>query len=409
MSPYEQLLNAARALWTFPIRTLLTALGIAVATAATTTTSCLGTSVRTLLDQRLDAIGPTMLVIRPGTQTANGHAANSLLTLNDLNALNNDPALKNLTYGYAAAQFALESIQDSKSKRIIITTINGLVGDAIKIRRWPLAAGRSLTLVDSRNSPFSAVIGHTVLKHLYGDIRAQQVIGRKLKVGSVFFTIVGVLLPRGKDPLGRDHDDQVFTPLTGLQVHTQRSGGMDIIIGDAQTIPLTPAATERTQQVLRQSRQLQRGTPDDMDVTSVAEMGAVGTTLTETLNVLTTILATIALIVGGIGTAATLTATAASRIRETGIRLAVGATSLDVTMQLLLEGMVITMTGGFLGIMVGLGLTSLVTTLLSWPMVFPPTLLGVTVFALIGSGILAAIYPALSASQLKIIDAIRAD
>jgi putative ABC transport system permease protein len=407
VSPQDIIRTAIKALSANLCRALLTALGVAVGTAATTVVAVLGHGARDLLDGHLESVGKNMIVIRPGAQTAEGYSARTPLIPDDVRRLRDDSMLRQFTTGTAEAQATLGLVTAGSLQAT--TTVDGVHYDAFRIRRWTLEAGRFLTRHDETAAASVCVLGHTVREKLFPRLPANSILGRSVSVGPLRLKVVGVLKARGKDPLGRDHDDELFIPLSLSRTRITQSSSLTVIITVAKDGDAITAAAQRVRKLLRDRRQLRPGEPLDVDVTTVQEMASVGVTTLLTMNVLTIVLSAVALGVGGIGVAATMLATVGERTREIGLRCGLGALPHDIRTTVIAEALFLTGGGGTVGLTAGIVLGSGITQALGWPFTLCHIYMSCSIVALLIVGLLAGAYPALRASRLDPIKALRTD
>jgi putative ABC transport system permease protein len=394
---------ARSALAAHPGRTFLAGLGIAIGVAAVTLLAILGTGASQRLADQLENIGKNLILIRPGTQTSDGFTPTASLTDADLDALRSDGPLQGLVRGFAASRACLGTAQYRRDT--VTTTIDGVSPNAFWLRRWHLAAGRSFE--DRESGQALCVLGETVRTHLWPSEKPRDALGRQLLINGTSFTVLGVLQPRGRDPLGRDHDDSIFIP---LETARTRLGVAALTLAIADARPQTlEAASARIRTVLRSSHHLRPGVVDDVAVSNVREMAALGVALLDTLGLLTVWVALMAMGVGGVGVANVLLASVSSRTHEIGVRLAVGARPGHILGQFLMEALLLTMAGGFVGLALGLGVARGLADWLGWPFVVP---LAYPLWALglmVGVGLAAGVCPALAAARLDPIGALRHD
>lgn len=403
----EIIRHAIDALAANPVRTVLTGLGMAIGAATTTVVVIMGHGARDLLDERLEMAGKNLIVIRPGAFSADGFIPQARLTREDAQRLRKDATLAQLTTGIAEAQATLQTVRVRNKETY--TTIDGVHHDAFSIRGWKLDAGRFLTRHDDISCAPVCVLGHTVREALFPSRSADNIVGQKIMLSSITLTVVGVLQPRGKDPLGRDHDDEVFVPLNFCQTRLTHSTDLTIMIAMARTTDDLEEARSRIRTLLREQHRVKNDQPDDCDITSVQDMAAVGLFTMSTMNLLTLLLAGSALVIGAIGVMATLLVTAGAQTREIGLRTCVGALPQDIRNQLIVESTLVTVIGGVIGIGAGLCIASVLTSFLDWPfsvsLAYP--IVGIAILLVVG--ISSGMYPAIRAARIEPITALHAE
>jgi putative ABC transport system permease protein len=218
--------------------------------------------------------------------------------------------------------------------------------------------------------------------------------------------IVGVLAPKGDDPIGTDQDDEVFVPLTTLQRKVTGEEKVALMLAAVKSEALTPRALEDIDQVLRRTHKVKSGSPD-YDLRSVQEMAELGYTVTTTVQMLVAVIASLSLLVGGIGIMNIMLVSVTERTREIGLRMAVGARAADVLAQFLIEAVILAMAGGLLGITLGVAVAAVLASLAGWPMVVSPFAVVLACGVSGAVGIFFGFYPAWKASRLDPIEALR--
>jgi putative ABC transport system permease protein len=388
-------------------RSALTSLGIVIGISAVIAMVAAGSGAKEKLDERLESVGKNMILIRPGGKTTTGiMVQGAQLTSDDAAALRADPQLQRLLIGVAESQ-ALAQAQVTTSAGPSITTVSGIWPDMFLIRNWKVQAGRLFGNNENKSASTICVIGETIAKKLFPGRRPVDMLGQRLRLFGQSLTIIGVLAPKGRTPIGQDQDDQVFLPIATLQQRLGQEPRLALITATAKTHDDINPAKERIVKVLRDRHHLRPGVPDDFDAASVEEMAAIGVLLTNTLNILVIVIASISLIVGGIGIMNIMLVSVTERTREIGIRMAVGATPKDVRDQFLIESVVLSLGGGLIGVILGLAFAIAITHYLSWPLRLSPVYPAVAFGVAAGVGVFFGYYPAVKASRLDPIDALR--
>jgi putative ABC transport system permease protein len=278
--------------------------------------------------------------------------------------------------------------------------------DFLRVGGWQIAEGRAFDEVYIKKSAPVCLIGQTVRRKLFpqGDP-----IGQWVRVNQVRLRVIGVLASRGATPLGMDQDDQLFLPLPLMQHKLAGNDHLAMILA----IPHSPEdggrAKEEITRVLRRHRHLRPGTGNPFDVSSVGELARFAVVLTDTMRLLIVVIASIALVVGGIGIMNMMLASVTERTREIGIRMAVGATPSAVLLQFLLEAVVLAVAGGIVGVTLGVGVALGLARLASWPVVLSPLIVAIALLVTAAVGVFFGFYPALRASRLDPIQALSHD
>ncbi len=282
--------------------------------------------------------------------------------------------------------------------------IVGVEPDLRQVRNWSVTHGRFVNDDDVKKAANVCLIGETVRQKLFPD-KANPV-GEWLRVPPLRLQVVGVLGEKGRSPTGADQDNQIFIPLTSMRtlVGEQR---IDVILASTHNETELDAAKAAIVHALRQQHRLKPDAPNDFDVSSVREMAELAEVLTKTLQILVGIIASISLIVGGIGIMNIMLVSVTERTREIGIRMAVGATGQDVLVQFLIEAVVLALGGGVLGVSLGIGGAWALAEVAGWPLVISPGMVLLAFAVAAGVGIFFGYYPAYKASRLDPIEALR--
>jgi len=406
MGFFAALRVAVSALFVNKGRSALTSLGIVIGISAVIAMVAAGNGAKEKLDERLESVGKSIILIRPGGRTSTGLMVQSTpLTREDAEAIRKDPQLKRQLIGAAESQTMQGQVTSGAGT--FVTTISGIWPDMFLIRKWQVTVGRMFTKSDNRGAHAVCDLGETVAKKLFPGRRPVDMIGQRVKVFGQSLEVIGVLAPKGRTPIGSDQDDQIFIPINTLQSRLGQEPRISLITATAKTTDEINPAKERIIQILRERHNLRPGVPDDFDVTSVEEMAAIGVLLTNTLNILVIVIASISLVVGGIGIMNIMLVSVTERTREIGIRMAVGATPSDVRNQFLIESVVLSLGGGLIGVLLGLGFAIVITHYLSWPLRLAPIYPAVAFGVAAAVGVFFGYYPAVKASRLDPIEALR--
>ncbi|MFO0812037.1 MAG: ABC transporter permease [Gemmatales bacterium] len=406
MGFYSALRVALAALFVNKGRSVLTSLGIVIGIAAVIAMVAAGNGAKEKLDDRLESVGKNIVLVRPGGRTSTGITVVSTpITSEDAAAIRSDDIVKKMVTGVAESQATQDQVTTATGS--FLTTISGIWPDMFLVRKWQVSAGRLFSHSDNRSASAVGVIGETLAKKLFPGRRPVDMVGQRLKMFGQSVEIVGVLIPKGKNPIGQDQDDQIFVPINTIQQRLGREPRVSVITCTARSNEDIQPVQERITKILRERRHLRANMPNDFDVTSVEEMAAIGLLLTNTLNVLVVVIASISLVVGGIGIMNIMLVSVTERTREIGIRMAVGATPNDVRNQFLIESVVLSLGGGLIGVLLGLSFAFVITNLLDWPLRLSPVYPAVAFGVAAGVGVFFGYYPAVKASQLDPIEALR--
>ncbi|MBI2807024.1 MAG: ABC transporter permease [Planctomycetes bacterium] len=382
-------------------RSALTSLGIIIGTGAVISMVSAAGGARTKLDERLDNVGKTLIIIRAGARTQNG-------TLADIKPLTNEDAtllrrkLRARTSGLAEVQATMRPV--ATRTRNCVTMVVGTSPDMQKVRGWVLQYGRFLTAEDLKKQAAVCVIAPTVRERLFPDM--PNPVGQVIRVERLSLRIIGVVEGKGRSPIGGDQDDQIFIPLNTLQRKLVGVESLSMLLTSVESVEQLEATKEDITRILRQKRRVKEGL-EDFDVSSVQEMAEIAVVMTRTMQFLIGIIASISLVVGGIGIMNIMLVSVTERTREIGIRMAIGATPADVLTQFLIEAVLLSLLGGLIGISLGVGAAVALAWAANWPIFVDYSMVGLSFLVSGGVGVFFGYYPALKASRLDPIEALR--
>ena len=395
---------AMRALARNKMRSALTMLGIIIGVGAVIAMVSVGQGAQSQAQQQIQAMGSNLLFVGAGNVTRGGtrmgSGATKTLIDEDLQAiLREAPSVKEAAPGSQATSQIVYG-NDNWA-----TQVNGTEPQYFDIRSWPFAEGSSFTTDDVNMAANVAVIGETVRKNLFG---ATDAIGETIRIANLPFRVVGVLTPRGSSAaMGQDQDDIVLVPITTLQKKITGQNWLRWIMVSAVSKEASYTAQQQITEVLRDRHRIRKGQDDDFMVRNLADMADLADQNAHLFTVLLASIASISLIVGGIGIMNIMLVSVTERTREIGIRMAIGATETDVQQQFLIEAVVLSVVGGAIGIAFGLIASYIITQTLGWAvLVSPASIIAAVIFSM-GVGIFFGFYPARKAARLDPIEALR--
>src|ERR687890_761627 len=395
---------AFRALARNKTRAALTMLGIIIGVSAVIVMVSIGQGAQATVQAQIESMGTNLLFVSAGAQNVGGvrggaDAGSSQLTVEDLEAIKSEVPSVSMVSPVVNSRSQLVSGNQNWS-----TQIQGVSEQFPEIRKWSVQGGAFFTDSDVRSAARVVVIGQTIADNLFPG---QDPVGQTLRVSNMPFRVVGVMARKGQDPQGRDQDDAAFAPYTSVQKKLLGNTRVQVAYVSAVSQDATYTAQAQITDLLRQRHRLAAGAPDDF---TVRNMSDVAEAANETNGVMTMLLGSIAgvsLLVGGIGIMNIMLVSVTERTREIGIRMAIGARSSAVRTQFLIESIVLSLTGGFAGIVLGVVASVGVPLLLGWPtLVSTASVVGSVVFSA-GVGVFFGYYPARKAAALDPIDALR--
>jgi putative ABC transport system permease protein len=395
---------AMRALARNKMRSGLTMLGIIIGVGAVIAMVGIGQGAQQQVQQQIAAMGSNILFVSSGTVNRGGMrmgwGATKTLVYDDMRAmLREAPAVQMAAPGsQTTAQVVFGN--DNWS-----TNINGTEPQYLDIRNWPLAEGANFTQNDVDMAANVAIVGESVRKNLFG---ATDPVGQTIRIKSLPFKVVGVLTPKGQSAaMGQDQDDTIIIPITTLQKKMTGDTWLRWIMVSAASKEASYAAQQQIEGLLRDRHRIRPGTDDDFFVRNLADIADLQDQASQVFTLLLAAIASVSLLVGGIGIMNIMLVSVTERTREIGIRMAIGATETDVQRQFLIEAVVLSLIGGGIGILFGLSSGFLISALLHWPVLISPLSIIVAAIFSAAVGIFFGFYPARKAARLDPIEALR--
>lgn len=396
------LLLAIRGLKRNKLRTGLTALGIIIGIASVTTMVALGKGAKTSINDQLTDLGSNTLLIKAGAQTRSGVRYDEpTTTLTDEDAyslLREVPQIEYVSPGIKKAEQVIYKNQNWN------TAIIGTSPEFVLINRWSIKNGNYFTHDQVRNLATVSVLGYTVAKELFGE---QNPVGEVLRIGNIPFTVIGVLYPMGQTAGGRDQDDIVVVPYTTLQKRFLGVPYLENILVSIKDPGDIANTQEHITRILRERHRLRPGEPDDFNIKSRLSIIERAKNVSKIMTILLGSIASISLLVGGIGIMNTMLVSLGERTREIGIMRSVGATESNMLWQFLIESLLLTLIGGVIGLILGI-LSSIVFSFITgWASYISFNLMVIAFGFSAAVGVFFGLYPARKASKLNPMEALR--
>jgi putative ABC transport system permease protein len=388
------------------LRSFLTALGIIIGVAAVVLVVALGAGARVKVAQEIASVGSNLLLILPGATTAGGLRMGlgtaPTLTVGDAQAIAREvPAAK-----YVAPVWG-EVAQVIYEARNWSTIVNGTTPEYQEVRQIDMVSGRFFTAQEGSRAAKVAVLGPTVQYNLFGS---RDPVGATIRIRNQPFVVIGLMAPKGRSTGGRDQDDVVLVPLETAQRRlfgTALPGVVKFILVSAIGPDTLKQAEEEIDQLLAQRHKARRFLEKDYSVRNLTELMSAQEASVKTISWLLWAIASVSLVVGGIGIMNIMLVSVKERTREIGLRMAVGARSRDILLQFLTEAVVLSVAGGLIGILMGVVAAEIIARLLDWPVV-TSYLVGLVALAISGAvGVFFGYFPAHQAARLNPIDTLR--
>jgi putative ABC transport system permease protein len=399
---------ALQALQVNRLRSVLTMLGIIIGVGAVIAMVAVGSGATALIQEQIASIGSNVIIVLPGSITSGGLRLGSgnavTLTEDDAKAISTEcPAVA------AAAPTVRGGGQVVYGDNNWATAIEGTTPEYLSIRDFTIQEGRAFTWQDVNGATKVAVLGQTVVNNLF---MGADPVDKVIRVKNVPFTVIGVLTPKGQSPSGQDQDDIIFLPITTakkrvLGGHAAHADSVGAIIVQAAGPSQIGEAQEEMRVLLRQRHHLQPGQDDDFTIRNLEDVFAARESSARAMSMLLAAIASVSLIVGGIGIMNIMLVSVTERTKEIGLRKALGAKMRDILTQFLVEAVTLSVLGGIVGIALGISLSVLISRLAGWSTLVSPAAI-LLAFAFSGLvGVFFGYYPARKAARLDPIVALR--
>lgn len=400
------ILSALRILRRNPMRAGLTMLGIVIGIGAVVAMVSLGQGATASVQAEIASLGTNVLIIVPGATTVSGVRGGmgtvSTLTVDDARDI--EKKIGGVTTVLYATRSVLQAIHENKNWS---TVVLGTTPEFTDIRNWPISQGNFFTQSDEDSAAKVAVLGKTAIENLYEP--GEDVVGSEIRIRNMPLRVIGVLAPKGQSLTGQDQDDLIVLPFSTAErkvLGTQFLGAVGIILVATQTRYDVPAVVEDIKDLLRTRHRLYEADEDDFTIRTMEDIEKTIAGASRTMMLMLMSIASISLLVGGIGIMNILLVSVTERTREIGLRMAVGAKRRHILLQFLIEATIMTIIGGVLGVAAGIGGARLLTKMVGWPTIISSeAVLTAFVFS-VAVGIFFGLYPANKASKLNPIEAL---
>ena len=395
---------ALRALANNKLRGFLTMLGIIIGVASVITMLAIGQGSKKSIQAQISEMGSNMIMIQPGGDMFGG-VRQSAEDMETLKLADYESIVNDTRYVAAVSPSVNSSGQVVNGANNAPTTIYGISPDYMEIRRYEMEDGEMLTDQDIQTAAKVCVVGKTVVDNLFPG--GENPVGKVIRFQKLPFRIVGVLKSKGYNSMGMDQDDLILAPYTTIQKKVLAITHLQGINCSALKEEYTDQAIEEITEILRQNHRLKATDEDDFTIRSQQELSEMLTTTSDMMTMLLAAVAGISLLVGGIGIMNIMYVSVTERTREIGLRMSIGAKGIDILAQFLIESILISVTGGLIGVLLGVGAALLVNIVANFPIYIQPWSVILSFAVCTVTGVFFGWYPAKKAAQLDPIEAIR--
>lgn len=396
---------AMRAIAANKLRSFLTMLGIIIGVASVIAMMAIGQGSKKSIQANIAEMGSNMIMIRPGQDKGPGGAQQDASDMQTLKLKDYEALKEQAKYLSAISPSVNSSGQFINGNNNTPSTIYGISPDYMQIRQQKVKDGEMFTDEEVRSSAKVCVIGKTVADNLFTN--GEDPVGKVIRFNKIPFRVVGVLESKGYNSFGMDQDDVVLAPYTTVMKRILSVTYLQGINASAVTEDMTDLAIEDITSILRENHKLKASDDDNFTIRSQQEMAEMMNSTSDTMTVLLLVVACISLVVGGIGIMNIMYVSVTERTKEIGLRMSVGARGIDILNQFLIESVLLSVTGGLIGVIVGIGAAVGINVFAHWPIQIQPwsVLLSFAVCSV--TGIFFGWYPAKKAASLDPIEAIR--
>ena len=395
---------ALRALANNKLRAFLTMLGIIIGVASVIAMLAIGQGSKRSIQQQISEMGSNMIMIHPGAEMRGG-VRQDPSAMQTLKLENYEKLSEECTYLSGISPNVSSSGQLVAGSNNYPSSVSGVSIDYLNIRQLSVEQGEMFSENDIRTAAKVCVIGKTIVDNLFPD--GSDPIGKVIRCNQIPMRVVGVLKSKGYNSMGQDQDDVVLAPYTTVMKRLLAQTYLGGIFASALTEDMTEEAVEEITSILRREHKLKATDDDDFTIRTQQELGSMLNTTTDLMTTLLACIAGISLVVGGIGIMNIMYVSVTERTREIGLRMSVGARGVDILSQFLIEAILISITGGVIGVIIGCGASFMIKSIAHWPVFIQPWSVLLCFAVCTITGVFFGWYPAKKAADLDPIDAIR--
>ena len=395
---------ALRALANNKLRAFLTMLGIIIGVASVIAMLAIGQGSKKSIQQQISEMGSNMIMIHPGADMRGG-VRQDPSAMQTLKLENYDKLSEECTYLSGISPNVSSSGQLVAGANNYPSSVSGVSMDYLTIRQLTVEQGEMFTENDIRTAAKVCVIGKTIVDNLFPD--GSDPIGKVIRCNQIPFRVIGVLKSKGYNSMGMDQDDVVLAPYSTVMKRLLAQTYLSGIFASALTEEMTEEAVDEITTILRREHKLKETDADDFTIRTQQELSSMLNTTTDLMTTLLACIAGISLVVGGIGIMNIMYVSVTERTREIGLRMSVGARGVDILSQFLIEAILISITGGLIGVIIGCGASFMIKAIAHWPVFIQPWSVLLSFLVCTVTGVFFGWYPAKKAADLDPIDALR--
>lgn len=395
---------ALRALANNKLRAFLTMLGIIIGVASVIAMLAIGQGSKKSIQQQISEMGSNMIMIHPGAEMRGG-VRQDPSAMQTLKLENYEKLSEECTYLSGISPNVSSSGQLVAGANNYPSSVSGVSMDYLTIRQLTVEQGEMFTENDIRTAAKVCVIGKTIVDNLFPD--GSDPIGKVIRCNQIPFRVIGVLKSKGYNSMGMDQDDVVLAPYSTVMKRLLAQTYLSGIFASALTEDMTDEAVDEITTILRREHKLKETDDDDFTIRTQQELSSMLNTTTDLMTTLLACIAGISLVVGGIGIMNIMYVSVTERTREIGLRMSVGARGVDILSQFLIEAILISITGGLIGVIIGCGASFMIKTIAHWPVFIQPWSVLLSFLVCTVTGVFFGWYPAKKAADWDPIDALR--